>query len=166
MSILFLDFDGVLNSTVFTKSVFTDNFFVRQENEDPVEFDKKRLDPKAIQLLNQIVEATRCTIIVSSAWRVGSNRHYLHWLLVSLGFKGYIWGCTPHLPGENRSKEIKEALKWLKAEGFDTSRYAILDDVNIYDHKGHFIEVSEHTGLTEADVAKAIDILGPYAPSS
>lgn len=161
MSILFLDFDGVLNSTVFTKSVRP-----TQEGETADEFDAKRLDPKAIKLLNQIVKATRCVVIVSSTWRVNNNRHYLHWLLVSLGFDGYVWGCTPHMPESNRSEEIKVGLEWLKKDGFDVNNYVILDDSEITGHDGHLVRTSEHTGLTEADVAKAIDILGPYAPSS
>lgn len=163
MSILFLDFDGVLNSTLFMQSVFKDDFLTRQPNETIESFDQKRLDRKSIPLLNQIWDATGCLIVVTSQWRNEPlrNRHYLHWLLVSLGFKGYIWGCTPHMPESNRSGEIREYLRHLKRSGCDTSKYAILDDSIIYDHKEHFVKTNPHEGLTDVEVAKVIDLLGP-----
>lgn len=154
MSILFLDFDGVLNSSVFLLSKSKDDGNVK------LDFDQARLDPKALKLLNQIHNTTHCIIIVSSTWRINSNRHYLHALLLSVGFDGYIWGCTPQ--GESRGEEIAESLEQLKTQGFDTSRYVVLDDDNVHGHDGHLVRTDPHRGLTEAEVAQAIALLGPH----
>jgi hypothetical protein len=91
MKIIFLDFDGVLNSQYwYTKRMgeFTMDDF---GSKYPI----YEFDPETIERLNYIIEKTSAKVVVSSTWRIGKNVEYLQNLLVSVGFNGEIIDKTP-----------------------------------------------------------------------
>lgn len=153
--IIFLDFDGVLNSIEWYT---TDN-----ENRT-----KGSFDPECIRRLNQIIEETGAKIVLSTSWRSDPD---IVDLVKAIGIKGEVIGKTDYLNNSFivRGNEIK---KWLsdnklytysdptlnRSPGF---RYIILDDDGdmLLEQKHNFIHVDPEIGLCDADVEQAIQIL-------
>ena len=149
MKIIFLDFDGVLNSEKYVKNCGEYGVII---------------DPLRIILLKQIVDATNAKIVLSTSWRE-------HWdkennKCDSIGrkineiFKKYnlsIFDKTPKLHN-SREEEIKE---WLKRHP-ETQNFVVLDDMLLGAKflEGHFVKTSNFfNGLEENDVEKATEIL-------
>lgn len=122
MKILFLDFDGVLNS-----SEFFERSRLREIGETDKEHKLSMLDPKAVGLLNKIIEETGCEVVISSTWRLGNKLEFLVNLLVVKGlnkdFRRNFIGVTPRIAGSERGHEIQ---KWLDEN--PAEKFVILDD--------------------------------------
>lgn len=147
MKVIFLDFDGVLNAEA-----------------DICRYGVCILSPQ-IRLLKQIVDATGANIVLSTSWRE-------HWsaeeaacdqtgLLMNDIFSQHglqIWDKTPDL----RTRREVEIKSWLDAHP-ETEQFVILDDALLSADfmNDHFVKTSSYFGgLDEADVKKAIEILG------
>lgn len=148
IKVIFLDFDGVLNSEKFVRSC---------------EYCGVMLDPSRMILLKQIIDATGAKIVLSTSWR-------MHWdkdeclcnnvgLDINRIFGEYqlkIFDKTPKL--YDRVTEIKV---WLENHP-QTQAFAVLDDafLNADFLNEHFVRTSNlRNGLDEDDVKKAINIL-------
>lgn len=131
--VLFLDIDGVLNS---------------KQSRDLAIF----LEPSRIQLLNNILEQTKCEVVISSTWRLKNGPLLLEELLTLAGYKGYILGYTPTIPNRERGSEIKE---WLARH--PTEKFVILDD---NDDMGnlfpYLVKTTFDEGLTETKAQEVI----------
>lgn len=142
MKIVFLDFDGVLNS----------ERYVRNCGEYGV-----IIDPSRMQLLKQIIEATGAKIVLSTSWRE-------HWTKTGTEineiFEAYqleIFDKTPKLGGR-REQEIEA---WLDRVS-NVENFIVLDDAFLSADflTGHFVKTSNfREGLGEENVALAIEIL-------
>ena len=149
MKIIFLDFDGVLNSEKYLHSC--GQFGVV-------------LDPSRLILLEQTVKATGAQIVLSSSWRE-------HWgqtlsacdetgITINKIFNEHglkVFDKTPKL-GTRREQEI---AAWLKNHP-EPENFVVLDDAFLSADflNGHFVKTSNiRPGLDENDVAKAILIL-------
>lgn len=158
MKIIFLDIDGVICNRDNWKHRI--NF----EGENFCE-----LDQVAVGFLNQLVEKTGASIVVSSSWRNGSEEAFtsLIFFLRSQGVKADIMDRTPRHNGidSQRGDEIKA---WLEKHKSLVDGFVVLDDDN--DMRGvqdHFVwtltrvETEEmlKEGLTQEHVDKAIAIL-------
>jgi hypothetical protein len=84
VKVIFLDFDGCLNSAAYLKS--------RPEDE---RVGVIGLDRAAVARLNRLVHATGASIVVSSTWRHGRSVAQLAKILCEVGFEGYVLGATP-----------------------------------------------------------------------
>ena len=84
VKLLFLDFDGVLNS---------ERFFRAQGNR----YLPEQLDEGAVARLNAILARTGAKVIVSSTWRLGYSMEQLQVILARHGFSGEVVGVTPRL---------------------------------------------------------------------
>jgi hypothetical protein len=119
-SVLFLDFDGVLNSYQFLSPK---GIKIRYADE---------LDPKAVERLNQIVLKTGCDVVVSSSWRYGHTKEELEKILKDCGYIGTIRGVTPtNWNGATRGREIQQ---WIANQTEKPKRICILDDYPDMDH--------------------------------
>eukprot|EP00397_Hematodinium_sp_SG-2012_P028081 GEMP01029545.1.p1 GENE.GEMP01029545.1~~GEMP01029545.1.p1 ORF type:complete len:242 (+),score=40.46 GEMP01029545.1:70-726(+) len=139
MSIVFLDVDGVLNSTYgFNRSI----------NRDKSE------------LVAQLLDRSGASIVVSSSWR--SPPHRRRTLLRVLEEHGISMckcvGQTPEIDFMNRSNEIS---MWLD-EHPSVTRYCVLDDYD-FDWSDrvapHVVEIDETKGVTQADIERALTVL-------
>ena len=147
--VIFLDFDGVLNSKAYLEN----------HNEYGVVIDPTRLD-----LLKKIVYETDAKIVLSTSWRE-------HWNIIPLlcnetgkkinkifsGAGLYIYDKTPDL-NRNRYEEI---TAWLKSNS-EVTKFVVLDDEPFEEGmlKGHFVLTSRlRNGLENYDAEKAINIL-------
>ena len=149
-SIIFLDFDGVLNTEQYQARLAVD----RKPKKDawgPL------FDPRAVGNLRKIIESTGAAIVISSSWR------YIH----RLGSLRMMWEVR-ELPGEildilpcgasyiSRGEDIE---CWMNQHG--QTDYVIIDDLNDFypTQLDRYVETNPIVGISTVDVEKAITIL-------
>lgn len=167
MRIIFLDIDGVLNSS---------NWLQERKLEDPERLagwddlsraarrEVESIDPNAVALLNRIIYDTGALVVISSSWRNSVPLTVIDEVLCFRGFKGHIIGATPQLLrhssgglviSETRGREIDE---WLNVvEGVDS--FVILDDCDDMEPEQPLVLTNPLVGLEEHDVDLATEIL-------
>ena len=141
--IIFLDFDGLLNSIDFCKN--------RWDKTGGLE---SMLDPRAIQWLNEFL-GNDGLVVISSTWRIGKTIDELQTILNNAGFTGKIIGSTPLL-NTDRGVEIK---RWLKDNDlYDYfERYVIFDDDSdmLLEQREHYFNVDNYFGVSPNTFYKA-----------
>ena len=172
--LIFLDFDGVLN---------TENHFAKMtvEGVPTRDYYGPKFDPKAVANLQKIIEATDAWIIVSSSWRYMGLKE-LQRMWTDRNLPGWVAGTTPLHTNDDklletdlnqldeittemfcpsRGNEIKAYFDEVLQVNSDMHRYVILDDLKdvLSEHEGHFIRINPVVGITEKDVKKAIEVL-------
>lgn len=136
MRILFLDIDGVLNSSTFFQKMIDEGKHHTNET----------LDPEAVRILNTIVSKTGCKIVISSSWRLCNTQQEITdtlWRFGLRGFKNDIIGMTPDISLFDRRGEI---MAWIHDHPEATS-YCALDDIPI--KLPFWVEVNPKTGLND-----------------
>jgi hypothetical protein len=142
MRIIFLDFDGVLNTPTYLDEVGYDCSIAAAV----------QIDTRAIDELNRLVALTGAKVVVSSTWRMYYSVEGLQQLLESRGFRGEVVGKTPEL-WCYRGAEIQE---WLY-EHLEVEQFVILDDDNDMEKLARkMVQTDPEKGLTEADVDEAV----------
>lgn len=150
MRVIFLDFDGVLNSVRW-------HVARRESGADMHEGRGARpcLDPEAVKVLNGIVGSYHdAVVVVTSTWRIGTPRAKLAGWLRDAGFTGIVFGATPRFPGQPRGKEIQD---WLDFFAQHPSRrlgpvthFVILDDdTDMLDLYPKLVHIDDEAGLTD-----------------
>ena len=160
MKVIFLDIDGVLNSEVFwaEKSQCERR---KEAKAKGLNKDKQsalaNIDPKAIELLNFIVEKTDAGIVVSSTWK---NDISLPYKLRYMGLKKPCYGITPDSSTRHRGTDIKLWLDLYKEDNIDIKYVIIDDDTDMLEEQlPYFVHTSFYEGLTKELADKAIEIL-------
>jgi hypothetical protein len=164
MKILFLDINGVLNS----------------RNDPALLGFYCGISAAKVKLLNEIVDATGCKIVISSSWRYGRSVEKLQALLHLHGFVGEVVDKTPSLPlcntekreynewrvGIDRGCEIEKWLSDHKGNGI--THYCILDDnADMTDEQlPRLVKTTWENGLEPQHVKLAIQILAPEGGKS
>ena len=152
MKVLFLDFDGVLNSCRYMRENW------RRFEGSVLHRVSDAIDRAAVARLNQVVERTGAKVVISSSWRKSVTLSSLRRLLRVTGFCGEVIGSTPIMKrdqidvlvtfgaGPLASVEERRTLRhvdrgheiqrWL-TEHPEVTRIAIVDDdtdmANLYD---------------------------------
>ena len=148
--IVFLDFDGVLNTEQYQARLAVEG----KPNKDawgPL------FDPRSVENLRRILDATDAGIVISSSWR------YLH----RLGSLRMMWEVRG-LPGEIRDTLVcgatyisrgEEIECWLERN--ERHDYVIIDDLDDFfpAQRDHYVETNPIVGITRANAQKAIEIL-------
>jgi hypothetical protein len=146
--ILFLDVDGVLNSWNGPRGINRE---------------------MALRLL-KIVNATKCSIVLSSAWRkygINKNSKFGKALIQAIGERAYdilnaTIDCTDteiliYSRLETRAENI---LRYIKAQGNFPNNWVALDDLPIITlGKDHYVQTNGYVGLTDDDVCNVISFL-------
>ena len=149
IKVIFLDFDGVLNSKRYFETHPSFGLAI----------DSTRLD-----LLKKIVLATNAKIVLSTSWREHWNKKDA--LCDNVGreinrlFAGKRLTIFDKISGENKSR-YEKIVDWLKTHP-NVADFVVLDDAPFEKDilKDHFVLTSNlRDGLDEADVEKAIRIL-------
>lgn len=171
MRVLFLDLDGVCNSEAYFKSAE----FEGGQQWGRVSFGAAQLDPKAIALLDRLVEEADCDIVISSAWRHIWRHEQIADMLEERGFqhadrivgetKAYVEAEDPMF---ERGAEVRDWLamererREVDPEHGPVTSFVILDDSNEFDGEllERFVQTDWTVGLTEAGVQRAIEIFG------
>lgn len=147
MKIIFLDFDGVMDTAYY------DNFL--HKNSLP-EIDKYGIvfDPYCIKNLKYIIDNTRADIVISSTWKDDMTYNEILDMWKDRNLPGFVTDVTPTV-SRHRGNEIDA---WLE-ECRDTCRYAIIDDLDSSNFNPHQLEhlfiVNPYCGLDE-DTARRI----------
>lgn len=161
--LVFLDFDGVLNSSEFAAHQYRNDESVQ----DSMGLDL--FDPNAIERMNRIVDETGAKIVVTSSWRyLGLAKlqklwkdRGLHGKIVSMTSlhivdelileKGIEW-LEREMNGSPRSEEIAH---WLKSYDINAN-YVILDDLPMpKDLQPHTVQINPKFGLSDLQVKQA-----------
>ena len=159
MKVIFLDFDGVLNSAQYDKI----RDLVSNTN----------LDETRMPLLKRIVDETGAVIVLSTSWRSHWHKKenecspigvWINAIFAKYGMT--IYDKTPQLSFQaGRQKEI---LSWLEYPPERVESYVILDDDGLGWGKlsDRLIKTSPHIGkgLEEEHVQKAIALLNGMQP--
>ncbi len=146
---IFLDFDGVLNTS------------------------RGMFDKHAIDNLRRLVGRSDAKVIISSNWRL-QGWEYMRQLWQQHHLPGEIVGITPscnsiafseadgvdtwHSLYATKGLEIAE---WLKLNAKEPYHYVILDDEEdiLYSQREHFVKVDGSNGLSRADVRHSLNLL-------
>ena len=153
---IFLDIDGVLNSIEYYKEKPQHERWkeLKDKLDKHIAWGVCNIDPKAVKLLNKLVNETGAQIVVSSSWR---GDIALQTIFSLSGIEKPIYGETPRLTSGFRGQEIK---LWLEKQSKPYKFVIIDDDSDMFDdQKPYFIHTDYKFGLTKSDVAKAIKIL-------
>lgn len=160
MNVIFLDIDGVLNST---------NWMVDcHNNGTSFNFPENQMDPSAISRLNRITDVTKAKLVISSTWRLSfyksSNAlELLQRCMKGYGITGEVIDFTPYawdldFPpkyGEQRGSEIQA---WLEVNLVD--KFVILDDsCDMGKLLPNLVRTNLEMGLTDLEVERIIEIL-------
>ena len=149
MKVIFLDFDGVLNSEKYVRNFSGYGVII---------------DPTRMALLKHIIDKTKAKIVLSTSWRE-------HWEQctgkcndtgkeinkIFNEFNLSIFDKTPSIGG-NREDEIES---WLKSNP-ETENFVVLDDRFLDSPiiRGHFVKTDNYrSGISEENVNEAIKIL-------
>lgn len=163
MKYIFLDIDGVLNSEDYGRSEF---YLIStaglSDAEIMLTYHHHHLDPKAIQILNDLVKRSGAEVVLSSTWRGRYSPEEMTAMLKDRGGDFEIKEATPKLFGKisariPRGKEIEHFLKLLEKQ---PESFVILDDHDDMLHlMPHLVLTDMEHGLTTDDVEKALKIL-------
>ena len=136
MKVLFLDIDGVINSERSSLALggYPHNF---------TEGDMAKFDHVAVALVRQLCRMTKCSIVLSSTWRM-----YFPPQEVSKALDLPVIDQTPDHGGyDNRASEV---AAWL-AEHPEVTAYAIVDDVPVFDMlpmlQERFVQTDPRVGM-------------------
>jgi hypothetical protein len=147
MRVIFLDMDGVMNSTRSAIGLggYGDIRPVGSPKQTKTE---ARLDPVAVGILKRIVTTTHAKIVISSTWRFRSEAESIdrfNTLFRALEFPEVCIGSTCHVPSGFRGEEIR---RWVRDHP-DVEDYVILDDDSDMheDQKSHFFKCDGRVGL-------------------
>jgi hypothetical protein len=162
MKIIFLDFDGVLNSLEWWKSPERASMIGHELHGNSL----RNIDPACVERLQRIVDATGARIVVSSAWRWSGKRYrnggvtHLRRYLAVRGLRNsqrIVIGCTPCLPHAIRGIEIRA---WLDRRP-DIERFAVIDDErHDMEHWPELVKTNwECGGLLDCHVVAVVKML-------
>jgi hypothetical protein len=159
MKILFISIDGVLNSDQFFKRNTIDKIpnslggtlLVQKEP-----YPDGHIDPDAVAVLNEIVKATGCKIVISSTWHWHGSLEAIRQLLARKGFEfqDSIIDVTP------RFNSIRGAEIGAYLATHTVWSYAILDyTADMGKQMPHLVKTDWQQGLTLIEAALAINML-------
>lgn len=151
MRYIFLDVDGVLNNTTYTKKCYKKN------GHKPFFCDNVPFDPKCLKRLAKIVRKTNAILVLTSTWRLSKTS------VAILNSRLAEYGVRVDNFTENynhiRGLEIK---RWLKGSAFncDKDTYIVLDDeiddIETHIFPNRIIEIDPKLGLTWYNMRDAI----------
>ena len=146
MKVIFLDYDGVVNTPIWDEQGKCKFNFPS---------DGKVNNYQAIMWLNYLCKKTGAKIIVSSTWRYCCKKTSYQDCLYNAGLNKEIEivGCTKWFGSETRKEEIKKYLQ----EHHDIQEYVILDDEFVDDPR--FVSCNANYGFGLDECQKALIIL-------
>jgi hypothetical protein len=149
---VFLDFDGVLNSSRYLMANPT---MLRLHKDRHLVF-----DPSAMELLNVLLVRHPAHVVISSDWRKARNYDVLAQRMTRDGFlyPERVIGQTPNFGEVPRGREIHA---WLMSKNERGRPFVVLDDrVDMDGVDSHHVHIDPIIGMTKADVNRASIVLG------
>lgn len=168
MRLLFLDFDGVLNSIDWIKRRPSQDHFREFAHEEQIRWALSSVDPEAVRRVDYIASMTKARVVISSSWRTMFSLNRLQRILRFHGFTHHLLGATPDstevrvVDGHLRATRGDEIMAWLKL--FDPNMIgvediAILDDdADMGAFTDRLVQTSYETGLQDEHVQRVINL--------
>jgi len=157
MKIVFLDFDGVINSSIFFNKRKLDESLRMSSPEWWAEM----IDPEPVALLNQILDQTGAKVVISSTWRFANTWEELQEILEVRGFTGEVIGATKKMDAEDRWVKIQ---MWLDESSEPVESFVILDDLETMGDLQHrLVHTHMRYGLKKKHVKAAVRLLNKSA---
>lgn len=165
--IIFLDFDGVLNTEHYQG-------LLQHEGKPWQDEYGAFFDPNAVKQLERIIDATGADIVIESSWKyLGLDAMKELWEV--RGLPGKVIDITPSSVSDKyllktnlgdlgtsmlHGKGIEIAC-WLSGQAKEDMRYVIIDDeyVILDSQLPYFILTNSYEGITEEQANKVISIL-------
>ena len=150
MKLIFLDIDGVLNSTA--------QFVVLGQRGANAE----GIDPIALGLIKFICEKTGAKIVISSTWRFCATTFDAGFEKIAGMFEAKGWnrppiiGQTPRGKTGHRGAEVNMFLEGRT----DVERFICIDDSVDFFEDQNLVHIDDATGITIRDALQAITLLG------
>ncbi|MEO7716324.1 MAG: HAD domain-containing protein [Capsulimonas sp.] len=173
MKLIFLDFDGVLNSHAWMAGEVYKN--KPSLYADRLAWHLGKIDPAAVLRVSRIVQETDARIVISSAWRSSSHHcgstAYLGALLARHGLQEHrkrVIGITPDVTDRRPGKppiQIVGSDRWSEIRMYldgapECDRFVVIDDDPVIGTPAeNFVRTDYTVGLTDVDAEKAIAIL-------
>ncbi len=130
MKILFLDVDGVVNCVT-----------TAQRHRGAI-----GIDPYMALLVDRIIQATKCEVVLSSTWRLWENSRKEVEQQVCKFID--VTKSMPLIGGSEMHERGKEIAEWLSRHP-EVEKYAILDDSTDFMPDQPLFKTSWSTGLTQ-----------------
>jgi hypothetical protein len=164
VKLIFLDFDGVLNSHKFLHSdYFNESIKGLIDAELYLLKYEYMLDPEAIKLVNDLVNRSGAYVVASTSHRLRYSLEELNKMLAGRGATFVFIGKTPKVLPEkfsatvDRGEEIQAFLDGLPEP---PESFVILDDLNNMAHlSDHLVLTSDRSGIRDIHVEDALKIL-------
>jgi hypothetical protein len=146
MKVIFLDFDGVLNSHAW---------FDAEPSPKIDEF-----DPACVARVDKICRRSGAVVVISSSWRSGTPFHRLADFLMAQGLQAKVVGTTPADYQEKFRERGDEIEEWISRNRKNLESFVILDDDgDMGKLKKFLVQTDPKIGITDADVDSAVAIL-------
>lgn len=153
MRIVFLDFDGVLNTAHYIHVMESRKLQCNDEY-------GSLFDPASVSYLGRIIDKTDAKIVVTSSWKNLMSYSDILSMWHKRSLPGEVIDVCP-IP-EGRRKRGDEVDAWI-SECKESCQYVILDDMsvdNFNKHQlDHLIVINPYYGIDQVTVERAIDIL-------
>lgn len=163
MKILFLDFDGVLNSQkwlIANKEAIINGSGLTWRG-------AAELDPIGVRRVLSIIEATGAAVVISSSWRIIHEMEEIKEIFKLAGFPEmgqHIIDKTPFERFEHvlRGNEIQDWIIQFESKNGQLTSFCILDDDSdmLPRQRPNFVQTTWQDGIQEEHVQRAIKILG------
>ena len=149
MKIIFLDFDGVIDTEYYSHILY--------EAGKPIADEHGLLfDPECVKNLKYIIDNTGADIVVSSTWKDDLSYEEILDMWKDRGLPGFVTDVTPTTAEHHRGDEIDAWLKECPTE----CNYIIIDDLDACNFNEHQIPrlliVNPLFGLDEYTAERAI----------
>lgn len=171
MKIIFLDFDGVLNSEEWFKQ--------NQENirkKSLLHREAAELSPDMIRRVLKIIDETGANIVIASSWRILHPLLEINDIFRIMGFPKMADHIIDRTPFESevlkfgvptdtgvwRGHEIEFWIKDFQRKNGPLESFVIIgnDSEMLPEHAPNFVHTNWEFGITDVDRDKAIKILG------
>lgn len=153
MKVIFLDFDGVMDTAYYDHVL--GKYGLPECDKYGVVF-----DPSCIKNLKHIIDNTGADIVVSSTWKNFMSYKDILDMWKDRNLPGFVTDVTPIPPNRrNRGDEIDAWLNECKSDCL----YVIIDDLDAYNFNEHQLQrlliVNPYNGIDEDIAERAIRIL-------
>jgi len=163
MRLLFLDFDGVLNSDAYFASPA---FLAVTEGLSDAEVmllnREYHLDPAKVALLNSLVEMLDLSVVISSSWRLQYSLDELNAMLAARGATFRAVAVTPRVTEHDPVKPLRarEILAYLGHLSVPCEAVVVLDDDHLDGLVPGHVHVDGALGLLAQQLERCTELLG------
>jgi hypothetical protein len=154
--IIFLDIDGVLNSTEWSECRPLRGFIPPGTAQQA--FDEERIDPNCVEHLRRIVDRTGAKLVLTSTWRHRMSLSEFVRLFALYGWNDApVIDVTPRFTGLIRGRGY-EVEAWLGNNEY-AGPYVCVDDDDDFRAGQPLIQTNPEVGLTSLDAKRCIEVL-------